>query len=263
MKLTLTQDDLRALMCAPPYAGNELLALALQFPRSPKLEDPETIHYFLSYEEILRPLRDRPINLLEMGVFKGDSLRLWQAYFPKARVCGIDIDVRPETEGLRVFAGDQKDAAFLAAVVREAGPFDVIIDDGSHMMADQIASLQYLFPHGLAADGLYIVEDLATSYWTHWGGGVDKTDTTIAWLKGLVDTVNYRAHKGGRRGYRGEYARIRARDELELDAFDEHLTSLSFVRSLCVLRKGDNRSLDAFDVAALHDQQQPVPVASR
>jgi len=244
MKLALSVDDVRALMADPPYAGNELLELALQFPHSPKLSDPETIHYFVEYERLLRPVRNAAVNLLEIGVFKGDSLRLWQAYLPASRISGIDVDRHPDASGLRVFVGDQKDLGFLASVVEQAGLFDVIIDDGSHVMADQIATLRYLFRHGLRPGGAYVIEDLGTSYWHAWGGGIDASDTTVAFLKRLVDAVNYRAHKGGRRGYRGASARIPCLDTLVLDEFDEQLVSMTFVRSMCVLCKGDNRSLD-------------------
>ena len=241
MKLKLTVDEVRSLMTCPPYKDNELLALALEFPDSPKLDDPETIHYFLYYEDAFRRLRHASMNILEIGVHKGDSLRLWNAYFPASRVYGIDLYLFKEAVGLNVFRGDQKNVKFLADVVRQAGPFDIIIDDGSHIMADQIASLKYLFPHGLASGGTYVIEDLGTSYWSRWGGGLDRPDSTISFLKRLIDTVNYRAHKGGRSDYRPQVPR---RDQLALDDFDEHLVSVSFARSLCVLRKGDNRSVD-------------------
>jgi hypothetical protein len=113
------------------------------------------------------------------------------------------------------------------------------------VMTDQMTSVSYLFANALKEGGFYIIEDVGTSYWSDWGGGLDREDTTIAFLKRLVDAINYRAHKGGRQGYRGRFARIPCRDQLPLDAFDEHLVSMSFARSLCVLRKGDNRSLDA------------------
>ena len=43
------------------------------------------------YEHFLGSLREKEINILEIGVDKGDSLRLWREYFSKAKICGIDI----------------------------------------------------------------------------------------------------------------------------------------------------------------------------
>src|SRR5579862_5795534 len=132
-------------------------------------------HYFETYEALFGPRRVGPMRVLELGVFKGNSLRLWQKYFnhPETVVVGIDID--PEcarfdapTQRRHVRIGSQADPEFLERVVSEFGPFDLIIDDGSHHSAHMIASFNALYRDGLKDDGIYFAEDLHANYWFPW-----------------------------------------------------------------------------------------------
>jgi len=78
-------------------------------------------------------------------------------------------------------------------VASRYGPFDVVIDDGSHICAHVIASFRALFPH-LVEDGIYAIEDLQTSYWARgYGGssGPDRAGTSMTFLQELVDGLNY------------------------------------------------------------------------
>ena len=95
-------------------------------------------HYLPIYETALTPYRGRPIRMLEVGVYKGGSLQMWRQYLhPDSTIVGVDID--PECKqfdnpanGVHVRIGAQQDTDFLAEVADEFGPFDVILDDGSH-----------------------------------------------------------------------------------------------------------------------------------
>ena len=118
------------------------------------------------YEAYFAPMRDKKITLLEIGVFGGASLRTWQEYFPRAKIIGADIDPRAkkfERERIRVKILDQSNIDHLTSLAISCGPFDIIIEDGSHMWEHQITSLRTLFPF-LKDDGIYIVEDLQTNY---------------------------------------------------------------------------------------------------
>jgi len=68
--------------------------------------------------------------------------------------------------------GSQDDAAFLTRMSAEHGPFDIVIDDGSHVPAQVIASFDVLFPL-LADGGLYVIEDVQTTFWPDFGGAPD------------------------------------------------------------------------------------------
>ena len=50
-------------------------------------------HYFDIYTRHFDPYRSKPIKMLEIGVFRGGSLRMWKQYFhPESLIVGIDID---------------------------------------------------------------------------------------------------------------------------------------------------------------------------
>lgn len=122
----------------------------------------------------------------------GQSLRMWQDYLPNARIVGIDIAAKAVSgRRIRTERGDQSDPAFLAGVAGRHGPFDVVIDDGSHRGPDVKASFEALFPH-VAPGGVYVIEDLATAYatWDNFCGGPPGTPgTQMELLKDLTDDV--------------------------------------------------------------------------
>lgn len=154
-------------------------------------------HLLETYEPFLTPLRKQSIALLEIGVKRGGSIRLWCDYFPRGRIYGLDN--RPgrhfEGERLRIFIGDQADPAALDRIIAETGPLNIIIDDGSHQPADQQTSLLHLWPQ-LAPGGLYIIEDIHTSYKNdgRFNEGLRKPGTTMEFLKGLLDDTQVYTH---------------------------------------------------------------------
>jgi hypothetical protein len=132
-------------------------------------------HYFEAYQAIFGPYRKRALRILEIGVYEGASLRLWKRYFVHAQtvIAGIDIDpgcaqFDSPRENIHVRIGDQTDSAFLDRVAREFGPFDIIIDDGSHNSGDLIQTFNHLFADALKDDGIYLAEDLHANYWLPW-----------------------------------------------------------------------------------------------
>ncbi len=164
--------------------------------------DKEGAHsYADAYEHHLGHLRGEPITLLEIGIggyadpgLGGASLRMWKEYFPFARIVGLDIEDKSSLaeDRITILRGDQADRAFLGRIALEHGPFDVVIDDGSHRCKHVIASFGALFPH-LTENGIYAIEDLQTSYWETYGGssGPDRTGTSMTMLQSLVDGLNY------------------------------------------------------------------------
>ena len=129
-------------------------------------------HYENEYERHFGPIRDDPITLLEIGVggyadssSGGGSLRVWRDYFPQGRIAGLDIETKdlPEEDRISIHRGSQGDPEFLVELSEQVGPFDVVIDDGSHVQSDIMTSFRTLFPR-LKPGGIYVVEDLATSY---------------------------------------------------------------------------------------------------
>jgi|RhiMethySRZTD1v2_1073278.scaffolds.fasta_scaffold413487_3 hypothetical protein len=128
-------------------------------------------HYFPIYEETLERFIGTPIRILEIGVSTGGSLRMWRSYLGDASlVVGIDINSDcaqhddPEN-GINVRIGSQADPEFLRKVAKEFGPFDAIIDDGSHMASHIATSFKTLFENALKPGGVYLIEDTHALYW--------------------------------------------------------------------------------------------------
>ena len=111
-------------------------------------------HYLAVYDRHLARFRksDRsaPLRLLEIGVFRGGSLKLWRTYFgPNAVIFGIDIDEgcrRFNGQDAQVRVGSQTDVQFLLETVKEMGGLDIVIDDGSHIAKSSKRDVQMLIP---------------------------------------------------------------------------------------------------------------------
>ncbi len=122
--------------------------------------DKGTDHSYLEvYEQLFDSLRQRPMAMLEIGVHRGASLRMWRAWFPDARISGMDISpvaaVVPDCE---VITASQTDRAVIEAQWADES-LDLIIDDGSHRLEHQLLSLCYLWPK-LKPGGFYVIEDI-------------------------------------------------------------------------------------------------------
>lgn len=126
--------------------------------------------YLWRYDAHLSEIRTRAIALLEIGVWEGASLEMWDAYLshPSARIIGVDLDMSRSrvSDGERIYlrAGNAASPEFLAALASEFESFDVIVDDGSHQMIDQGATWAHLWPR-VRSGGYYIIEDLHTYWW--------------------------------------------------------------------------------------------------
>ena len=150
-------------------------------------------HYFEVYERHFSKYRGREIVLLEIGTFQGGSLQMWKHYFgDKAKIYGIDINpdcMQVEEENIKIFIGSQSDRDFLQRVIKQLPPIDILIDDGGHTMQQQIVSFEELFDH-IKPDGVYLCEDMHTSYWDNYGGGYKLPGNFIEYSKELIDKLN-------------------------------------------------------------------------
>jgi hypothetical protein len=201
-----------------------------------KTDKGDPHRYAQHYAQHFQPLRFKRLNLLEIGVggyshptLGGQSLRMWEAYFPNSRIWGIDLYDKQALEEprIRIFQGSQDDPDFLRRVASEIGGLDIVIDDGSHVNAHVITAFRTLFPL-LNPEGIYVVEDTQASYWPGLGGSSQELNspaTTMGFFKSLVDGINH--HEFIRPGYTPSY-------------FDRHIVAVHFYRNLVFVRKGDN-----------------------
>lgn len=187
-------------------------------------------HYFDIYHNHFDRFRGRPVTILEIGIYHGGSLKMWEDYFgPGARIYGVDLDPRCKTleEGpSKVIIGDQADRGFLRKLRAEVGTVDILIDDGGHTMTQQIHTFEELYPC-VAENGVYLVEDLHTSYFERYGGGYKKKDSFIEYAKGFIDRIN---------------AWHSADSKLKADEFTRSATGLHFYDSVLVIEKHPNKT---------------------
>lgn len=152
-------------------------------------------HYLPIYERHLQKFVNQSVTIWEIGVFQGGSLSMWKRFLgPFATVVGIDIDAAckaHEEHQIQVRIGDQSDMAFLQTVLDEFGVPDIIIDDGSHQMKHLTKTFDFLYPK-LSKNGVYIVEDLHTAYWSEFEGGLRRKGSFIEKSKDQIDDLNAR-----------------------------------------------------------------------
>lgn len=143
---------------------------------------------------------------------------------PLATVIGIDIDEKCrdlESEFTHIRIGNQSDTRFLESLLIEFGAPDIILDDGSHKMDDVRNTFDYLYPK-LSKNGIYMVEDMHTAYWSEYGGGYLQKNSFIEYSKKLIDQLNFQ----------------HVRDEIPSPQFIRDTSSISFYDSIVVFEKG-------------------------
>jgi SAM-dependent methyltransferase len=217
--------------------------------------------YFQIYRKVFESRRGKPLRILEIGVYRGASLALWRKYFshPDSFVLGIDIDpscvqYAVPSEHIEVRIGSQSDENFLMGLVAEFGPFDIIIDDGSHRTAHQIQSFSYLFDRGLKAGGVYLVEDLHANYWPAWR---DSAKTFLDVCKDLIELMHIQYHLNDKTGTDHSLGTQAA---LRVPAITRMLGEIRIFDSIAVIEKVE-RSYASYWVT-IEQANDPTPAFS-
>jgi trans-aconitate methyltransferase len=150
--------------------------------------------YLQVYDPLFMSL-DSVSNVLEIGVYNGDSLRLLQNYFPNSNIYGFDLTPPKDhhyNDRFKVLLGNQEDRDDLNHIFNSIdGDLDLIIDDGGHTMRQQQTSFGFLFRR-LKNGGVYILEDLHTSRYGLNSEYINKDDliTTLDMLQNFKNTSN-------------------------------------------------------------------------
>ena len=107
---------------------------------------------------------------------------------------GLDIiDKNYNIKRTEIFCGDQSDQNILNKIIKKYKSLDIVVDDGSHKNNDIKNSFNFLFPK-LNFGGLYIIEDLQTSYIPNWGGdgvNLNNEETIMNFIRSLADRMHY------------------------------------------------------------------------
>ena len=182
-------------------------------------------HYFEIYHRHFAQFRRQSPVVVEIGVFHGGSLQMWRSYFgPGARIVGIDINPacrQFEDDATTIMIGDQADRGFLAEVRARFPRVDIVIDDGGHTMVQQTTTFEELYPH-LQPHGVYLCEDVDTSYSPDFGGGLRREGTFVEFSKTLIDRL---------------HAWVTTQPGQELDRFAYTTLGLHFYENVVVVEK--------------------------
>ena len=119
------------------------------------------------YTNHLNKLKNRRLNFLEIGSARGGSAAAFVHYFDKSNVFCLDVNltlVKYKSDKINFFGLDSSNSKMLYKFLKNVKEkfsvkkFDVIIDDGSHILSDQLFSINYFFKY-LKKGGYYIIED--------------------------------------------------------------------------------------------------------
>lgn len=169
-------------------------------------------NYLTIYEKYFSKYRNTLETFLEIGLWEGESLRMWREYFTTGNLVGVDIlDLSHIVlKNTTILLGDQSNRVDLENISKVTYPeFDIIIDDGGHMMHQVQITLGTMFKY-LKPGGIFVIEDLHTCGVPEYNRGGD-TETTevletfiktgkitsncmtaeeISYLEQHIDTVN-------------------------------------------------------------------------
>ena len=155
-------------------------------------------HYFDIYDTHFKKFQDKYPIILEIGVARGGSLEMWNHYFDgNCFIYGIDINQeclnipsKLNLNNIQIDIGDQSDRDFWKTYLKDKPKFDIVIEDGGHTMNQQIVTYEELIDH-VDDNGVYLCEDLHTSYWKEYNGWLQKKNSFIEYSKNFVDMLNY------------------------------------------------------------------------
>jgi hypothetical protein len=137
--------------------------------------DKATAHKYLDFYE---SRIGYPMSIIEFGVLNGASLKMWKGRYPLSTVIGLDIEPKIAPEGTFFAKIDASKENWITAIRPK---FDLILDDASHMTAEQISSFDLWWPL-VNPGGCYVIEDCHTMHYTQYNP--DKIDFK-AWVVGL------------------------------------------------------------------------------
>jgi len=170
--------------------------------------------YHEIYDSFLKNMYNKNGAMIEIGIQNGYSLNMWLELFPNAMIYGMDIGVEHVGTRFKIFKGDQSNINDLEKMATEIKNNQIffINDDGSHIPEHQLFTFNYLFPL-LEEGGIYIIEDIETSYWTKGGlygyqtrYGYKHPNSIIEVFKDVVDGVN--SEFSGERDYKVKHINL-------------------------------------------------------
>ncbi|MBO9620963.1 MAG: class I SAM-dependent methyltransferase [Niabella sp.] len=184
-------------------------------------------NYIDIYDFYFSKFRGKELVFLEIGIAHGGSIQFWKEYFGE-NIKIYAVDVNPQSKkfeggNVKVFIGSQEDPVFLEQLKKEVPPIDILLDDGGHTMKQQLTTFNVLFDH-VKEDGIYMCEDLHTSYYRTYGGGLQRKGTFIEFAKTHIDSLH------------GWFANKKQKAQM-MDKITSSVWSIQFYNSIVVYLK--------------------------
>ena len=189
-------------------------------------------NYSEAYSIIFEKYRYEKLKVLEIGVLDGNSVKSWEEYFTNSLIIGLDIEPQCkqyESDRISIEIGSQTDVEFLKSISKKYNGFDIVIDDGGHTWHQQKKTFKVLFEE-LNPGGIYVIEDLSTSYLT---GSVWDTDegTTVEFLKRILDDLNLNGKS---------ICGVKEVSVKVLNTYEKWIEYMFFFKGLCLIKKREN-----------------------
>lgn len=198
--------------------------------------------YLDIYDREFERLKDSPVSILEIRVQNGGHLEILSRFFKNASaIVGCDVDERCKElvfsdSRISVVVADADSDDAQSQIFSKSVNFDVVIDDGSHMQWHIVRNFLRYFPW-VKDGGIYIVEDLHTSYWQSYQGGLFNPYSGIGFFKRLVDVINQEHWHGS--VTLNDFLRRQANHfQVSIDTtILESIRSIKFANSMCLIER--------------------------
>ena len=194
--------------------------------------------YLRHYEMFFKDFRDEATTIIEFGCDKGDSLRLWEDYFPKATIYGVDLATQAQnfvTDRINIVIGNAAEQDTYDAIEQDLNGKQpsVIIDDASHAWSEQRITLM-MFWKMLAPGGIYIIEDLecgTQGAYPEYKPAIDDAQPFFDFIQDRCRVLRWPISKAG--------FEERAHQQLPkiIQTFEEELDMCTFIPGAIILRK--------------------------
>ena len=215
------------------YDTNNLMLQYGQLSNTDKVTHHE---YHKYYEPVLKPFYNSQGSIVEIGLGTGVSLPMWQNLFKHAHIYGVDKEYENSgNDRYTIYKGDQSNVNDLNNIKKSLTDKNVffINDDGSHIPEHQLLTFNTLFPI-LVEGGIYIIEDIETSYWTKGECynyktryGYKHQDSIVEIFKDATDIMNR------------EFIVNKAKLSNKLLHYD-YIESVTFARNCIIIKKNYN-----------------------
>lgn len=153
--------------------------------------------YFGVYQRYLEKYQGKDVFFIEVGVADGGSLKMWSDFFGSgSKIIGIDNDanrcskIKYKNSNIDIVIGDQGNPYFWDEFLKDKSDINIFLDDGGHQMHQQILTFDRVFPK-IKSGGIYICEDVHTSYMKSYGVSYKHSSSYIEYMKNYIDLLNY------------------------------------------------------------------------